>query len=115
MKFPNGSDERELSRQDVSEESSGGGLEPARKPVLSLLPPGQGWRALPWWQHWQGGDGLKAKSSHRGTCTDGLLPILTILLKVTTYSNWFIEIVFDQICKRGNFPHRNQKHLSSYM
>ena len=40
-------DERELSRQDVSEESGGGGLERAKKPVLSATP-GLESLALPW-------------------------------------------------------------------
>ena len=47
MTLQNGIDERELSRQDVSEESGGGGLERAKKPVLSATP-GLESLALPW-------------------------------------------------------------------
>ena len=57
----------------------------------------QGWRALPRLASKAGWRRLKAKSSHRG---DGLLPILTILLKVTTYSKNG-ETFFYQICIRG--------------
>ena len=70
MTLQNGIDERELSRQDVSEESSGG-LERAKKPVLSF----GGLESL---ARWQGGDGSRPNPPTEGT-TDGLLPILTIL------------------------------------
>ena len=76
MTLQNGIDERELSRQDVSEESSGG-LERAKKPVLNL----GGLESLAW----QGGDGSRPNPP-TGRTTDGSLPILTILLKVTAYS-----------------------------
>ena len=78
MTLQNGIDERELSRQDVSEESSGG-LERAKKPVLNL----GGLESLACLA--QGGDGSRPNPP-TGRTTDGSLPILTILLKVIAYS-----------------------------
>ena len=93
-------DERELSRQDVSEEFRGGGLERAKKPVLSALPPGLESLASPCYQ------------GRVETAQGQILPQRRWLTTNPYYSpkghyvlkNWLIETVFIKYARGDIFP-----------